>query len=85
MPLALVQNNPLVSRSIGGKGTLKKVLNDGDLYPVFQPIVGLGNGSIYAHEALIRGPAGTTLHTPDALLRAAAQEQLGYEFEIACV
>lgn len=87
MSLVLVQNasDSFVSRSLGAKGRLKKVLDDGDLYPVFQPIVGLGNGSIYAHEALIRGPVGTDLHTPDALLRAAAQEQMGYEFEIACV
>lgn len=55
------------------------------LYPVFQPIVKLDDGSVYAHEALIRGPQGTALHTPDALLRAADEEGLGYEFETACV
>jgi diguanylate cyclase (GGDEF)-like protein len=66
-------------------GSLKKVLQDGALYPVFQPIVNLADASVYAHEALIRGPTGTALHTPDALLRAAAEEGLGYEFESACV
>ncbi len=55
------------------------------LYPVFQPIVKLDDGAVYAHEALIRGPQGTALHTPDALLRAAAEEGLGYTFETACV
>lgn len=66
-------------------GQLALLLQQRRLYPVFQPIVDLGDACIYAHEALIRGPQGTPLHTPDALLRAAAQEQLGYEFEIACV
>lgn len=68
-----------------GQGPLRKVLNESSLYPVFQPIVNLGDASIYAHEALIRGPGGTALHTPDALLRAAANEGLEFEFEYACV
>jgi EAL domain-containing protein (putative c-di-GMP-specific phosphodiesterase class I)/GGDEF domain-containing protein len=60
-------------------------LQNKSLYPVFQPIVKLDDGSVYAHEALIRGPQGTALHTPDALLRAADEEGLGYAFETACV
>lgn len=71
--------------SIAGQGPLEKVLQQGSLYPVFQPIVNLADASIYAHEALIRGPKGTPLHTPDALLRSAALECLGFEFEYACV
>jgi diguanylate cyclase (GGDEF)-like protein len=55
------------------------------LYPVFQPIVKLDGGAVFAHEALIRGPEGTALHTPDALLRAADEENAGYAFETACV
>ena len=71
--------------TVAGQGPLEKVLQQGSLYPVFQPIVNLADASIYAHEALIRGPKGTPLHTPDALLRAAALECLGFEFEYACV
>ncbi|OGB33181.1 MAG: diguanylate phosphodiesterase [Burkholderiales bacterium RIFCSPLOWO2_12_FULL_61_40] len=74
-----------VSEVAGRQGPLESLLHERLLYPVFQPIVQLGNASIYAHEALIRGPQGTALHTPDALLRAAAQEHLSYEFEIACL
>jgi diguanylate cyclase (GGDEF)-like protein len=70
---------------IGGSGPLEMVLRTGALYSVFQPIVNLVDASVYAHEALIRGPQGTSLHSPDALLRAAADESLGYEFEYACV
>ena len=68
-----------------GQGPLQQVLHNASLYPVFQPIVNLADASIHAHEALIRGAAGTPLHTPDCLLRAAAEEDLGFEFESACV
>lgn len=71
--------------SILAQGPLETVLARGGLYPVFQPIISLGDASIHAHEALIRGPTGSALHTPDALLRAAAQECLVFEFEYACL
>jgi EAL domain-containing protein (putative c-di-GMP-specific phosphodiesterase class I)/GGDEF domain-containing protein len=76
---------PEFSVITGGHGPLEALLASSLLYPVFQPIIKLADASIYAHEALIRGPRGTELHTPDALLRAAAQEQLSHEFENACV
>ncbi|MDT7522405.1 phosphodiesterase [Rhodoferax sp. TBRC 17198] len=82
IPLRLVQGS--VPKNSGPR-PLKAVLQNKSLYPVFQPIVKLDDGSVYAHEALIRGPQGTALHTPDALLRAADEEGLGYEFETACV
>ncbi len=63
---------------------LAQIISGQRLYPVFQPIVSLGATSIFAHEALIRGPHGSPLHTPDALLKAAALEGLGYELECAC-
>ena len=67
------------------EGPLGRLLRQSGLYPVFQPIVNLGDQTIYAHEALIRGPQGSDLHSPDALLRAAAAEQLSDEFETACL
>jgi diguanylate cyclase (GGDEF)-like protein len=76
---------PSVAPLAGVQGPLAKVLQAGALYPVFQPIVNLADASIYAHEALIRGPVGTALHTPDALLKAAADEEIRHEFESACV
>ena len=69
----------------GGHGPLERVLAEDALYPVFQPILNLSKPGIYAHEALIRGPRGTSLHTPDALLRAAAEEHLLFEFEYAAI
>ena len=85
MSVFLVQNTEPLPRAVNTQGGLAKVLKEGHLCAVFQPIVDLQNVSVYAHEALIRGPAGTPLHMPDALLRAAAQEQLSIAFEIACV
>ncbi len=68
-----------------GRGPLAGVMRENGLYPVFQPIVSLRDGSMYSHEALIRGPQGTELHTPDALLAAAARENLNFEFENRCI
>jgi diguanylate cyclase (GGDEF)-like protein len=68
-----------------GEGPLAQLLQRAELYPVFQPIVSLADSTVHAHEALIRGPQGTSLHTPDALLKAASEERMGYDFENACV
>ncbi len=81
----VAHDHALGGPSIVGQRSLESVLQDRTLYPVFQPIVNLSDASIYAHEALIRGPRGTPLHTPDAFLRAAAQECLDFEFEYASV
>ena len=68
-----------------GPRPLEAILQRNALYPVFQPIIKLDDGAVYAHEALIRGPQGSALHTPDKLLIAAVQEGLSYELETACV
>ncbi|MBK9441842.1 MAG: phosphodiesterase [Comamonadaceae bacterium] len=68
-----------------GRGPLAALLRRQNLYPVFQPIVALGDGAIFSHEALIRGPVNTSFHTPDTLLLAAAHENLNSEFENHCV
>ena len=68
-----------------GRGPLAGLMRRKELYPVFQPIVSLRDGSIFSHEALIRGPHETPFHMPDVLLTAAAQERLNFEFENHCV
>lgn len=81
MPIAIRSN--AVRR---GRGPLAALMRSHQaIYPVYQPIVSLHDGSIYAHEALIRGPKSTSFHTPDALLGAAASEHLNFEFENFCV
>ena len=76
----------LISGSVKrGRGPLAAMLRRQQLYPVFQPIVSLGDGAIFSHEALIRGPLNTSFHAPDTLLLAAAHEHINYEFENHCV
>jgi EAL domain-containing protein (putative c-di-GMP-specific phosphodiesterase class I)/GGDEF domain-containing protein len=67
-----------------GSGPLARLMRDGRLYVVFQPIASMRDGGVFGHEALIRGPMGTPLHTPDALLQAAREEGLLYAFELHC-
>jgi hypothetical protein len=62
------------------RGPLARLMRSQALHPVFQPIVCLSDGSIYAHEALIRGAPSTPLYTPDNLFVAAASEGLNFEF-----
>src|SRR5271163_1329215 len=52
------------------------------LSPVFQPIASLANGEILGYEALIRGPTGSRLRTPDELFAAAIREGLHFELEL---
>jgi EAL domain-containing protein (putative c-di-GMP-specific phosphodiesterase class I)/GGDEF domain-containing protein len=53
------------------------------LHPLFQPILDVARCSIVAHEGLIRGPAGSALHLPNALFPAAMAEGLVNELEFA--
>lgn len=50
---------------------LDALLRDGDLHCVYQPFIDLDSGAVLAHEALLRGPAGTPWESPMVLLHAA--------------
>ncbi len=75
----------LSRRVLEGTGPLAALLRAEGLHPVFQPIASLDDGAIFSHEALIRGPEGSPLQWPDALLTAADQEDLDFDFEARCV
>ena len=84
--LASAQLDSLLGFDAGdGSGPLSRLMRDQALRCVFQPIVAMEDGSIHAHEALIRGPRAMPLHSPDALLTAARKEGLLVEFELMCV
>ncbi len=54
------------------------------LQPCYQPLVDLSQGRVHGHESLIRGPAGSPLHLPDALFAAARRTGLRHELEWEC-
>ena len=63
---------------------LSRILRNRELTALFQPIIHLQNGVILGYEGLIRGPAGTPLHAPLALLDAARRSGLSDEIEALC-
>jgi len=58
-----------------------RVLRDRLLRTVFQPIVSVESGAVVGHEGLIRGPAGSILESPDALIKEAYRENRVVEFD----
>ncbi|MBJ7555785.1 GGDEF domain-containing protein [Marinomonas spartinae] len=63
---------------------LNKIIQNGLITPVFQPIYDLSNGAIYGHEALSRGPKNSALFNPDALFSLATKKGLLHELELLC-
>jgi EAL domain-containing protein (putative c-di-GMP-specific phosphodiesterase class I)/GGDEF domain-containing protein len=63
---------------------LTDILRRDVLSPVFQPIVDMSSGALVGYEGLIRGPAGTALHSPAALFKLARQCGLSQRLEHSC-
>ena len=59
------------------------ILGEG-LSTVYQPIVDLGTGGIFAYEALTRGPRGSSLESPATLFAIADEVDLTVELDRAC-
>ena len=64
--------------------TLQDVILGEGLTSVYQPIVDLGTGDIFAYEALTRGPRGTTFESPATLFAIAEEVDLTVELDRAC-
>lgn len=62
---------------------VESILAQKNLLPLFQPIVDIKQARVFAHEALIRGPVESKLHSPIALFNAAALCGLNIEMEYA--
>ena len=66
------------------RATLQNIILDDGLTSVYQPIVDLGTGDIFAYEALTRGPRGTALESPATLFAIADEVDLTVELDRAC-
>ena len=66
------------------RSTLQDIILGDWLTSFYQPIVDLGNGDIFAYEALTRGPRGTALESPATLFAIADEVDLTVELDRAC-
>ncbi len=60
---------------------LDEIIRKRHLTAVFQPIVQMGNATIFGFEGLIRGPSNGPLHSPFALFQAAKRQNRSLEVE----
>jgi EAL domain-containing protein (putative c-di-GMP-specific phosphodiesterase class I) len=67
-----------ISRELG------RILEEGLVRSVYQPITHLDSGALVGYEALARGPAGSALERPDQLFAAAHATGRTLELEWAC-
>jgi diguanylate cyclase (GGDEF)-like protein len=66
------------------RSTLQDVILGDGLSSVYQPIVDLNTGDIFAYEALTRGPRGTQMESPATLFAIADEVDLTVELDRAC-
>ena len=66
------------------RSTLQDIILGDGLTSVYQPIVDLGSGDIFAYEALSRGPKTTPLESPATLFAIADEVDLTVELDRAC-
>jgi diguanylate cyclase (GGDEF)-like protein len=63
---------------------LQRIIKQKLITPVFQPIVDLTNGKIFAYEALSRGPQNSCLFRPDRLFAEAKKEKCLWQLDYLC-
>jgi EAL domain-containing protein (putative c-di-GMP-specific phosphodiesterase class I) len=64
----------LFNRETTVEDEFERVLDGRLLRTVFQPIVRVESGAVVGYEGLIRGPAGSILESPDALIKEAYRQ-----------
>lgn len=63
---------------------LMKILNEGNIKTVFQPIISLKDGAVLGYEALSRGPEDSVLESPSNLFEVARIHDKLWEMELLC-
>ncbi len=66
------------------KSEILDILQSRNINALFQPIIDISNAVVFGHEALIRGPVGTKLHSPLSLLGTSHLVGLAPEMEYLC-
>lgn len=69
------------SDKVQRRQALFDVLQNQTITSVLQPIVSLRDGAVFGYEALGRGPAGTPLENPEALIQCALENRRMLELE----
>lgn len=64
---------------------LERIIREGLVQVVFQPIVYLASGELLGYEALVRGPSDSILHSPVALFAHAAEAGLSAVLDQVCM
>lgn len=64
--------------------TIRQILHERAIFPVYQPIVDLASGELVAVEALARGPAGSAVESPVQLFAAASRAGCLPEIDMLC-
>ena len=82
---AQIVSQQQTSEQIQLSAELKGVLGRKQLRAVFQPVCRLSDAGVAGYEALIRGPAGTSLEAPNALFAVARENALDVELESLCL
>jgi EAL domain-containing protein (putative c-di-GMP-specific phosphodiesterase class I) len=63
---------------------LKEIIMEEKIETLYQPIVDLKDGSIFAFEALSRGPKGSAMESPLVLFSVAETAQMSFELDRLC-
>ena len=63
---------------------IQSVVEAGSVHALLQPVVDFGTGRVVGHEALARGPAGSSLAAPMNLFDAAREANLTARLDWAC-
>jgi EAL domain-containing protein (putative c-di-GMP-specific phosphodiesterase class I) len=56
----------------------------GEIRSVYEPIVACRSRTVFAYEALARGPEGSPLHSPAVLFAMAGEEDLLFQLDCLC-
>jgi len=82
--IRFLEMNTMTVAMYGDTLELQRLLSEGLLFPVFQPILDFRLRAILGYEALIRGPEDSSLHRPDRLFAAAAGCGRALDLEHTC-